>query len=173
MSVFSLSDFERQGNIENDIQFSGLPELKSCILELSSECLRSVRLFTPDLETDVYSDPAFVERLVSLCRGNRHASIQIMVCDLSPAIQRGHLLLNLAQTLTSSIEIRVPSDEYRDTGLSFMVLDNKAFVYRPDTKYMAGIANADCKFRAAMLSEIFQNGWEHAEQDPQTRNLKI
>lgn len=173
MSIFDLSDFERQGKIETDVKITNSEELKNAFSQISGDAMRSIQIYTPDLEPGIYNDETFVDNLLAMSRGNRHAQIQILVMDPSSAIHRGHLLLRLAQQLTSSVEIRIPSEEYREDNISFILVDQKAFIYRPDTKYISATYNSDCKIRAQKLSEIFSLAWEHAEQDPQTRRLSI
>lgn len=173
MSIFNLTDFERQGNIENDETFNSLDQLRSYVSLLASGASRTIQIYTPDLEPVIYDNQEFVDQLLSMARGNRHAKIQILVLDTSQALHYGHALLRLAHSLTSIIEIRIPSSEYQQDNLAFMLVDGKGFIYRPDTTTFNGIYNPDCRVRSQKLSEIFTTSWEHAEQDPQTRRLSI
>jgi len=173
MGIFNLTDFERQGNIEADIHCTSLEDTRACLNDLAANALKSIQIYTPDLEADLYNNQAFIDSLLNMARGNRHAQIQILAVDTSAAIHHGHLLLNLAQDLTSSIEIRIPAEEYQQTNLSFMLVDRKGFIYRPDIRSANCICNPDCKYRSNKLAEIFNDTWEHAQQDPQTRRLSI
>ena len=152
MSIFNLSDFERQGKIENDVHFTSMHELKQLLYQISDNALRSLQIYTPDMEAEIYNDSVFIKNLLSFCRGNRHAQIQILAADTSSAVKRGHQLIRLAQEITSSVEIRIPAEEYRQDKLGFLLADHKAFIYRPDIKYTDGIFNADCKYRATKLA---------------------
>ena len=135
--------------------------------------LKTIRIFSPDMEATVYDNEEFTKSLLLLVRGNRHAQIQILTFETSSAINHGHALLRLAHELTSTLEIRIPAEEYQQTSAAFMLIDTKAFVYRANVKDYNGIYSKDCKYRSQKLSEIFTNAWEHAEVDPQSKRLNI
>lgn len=173
MSIFNLGEFERQGQIENDVTFEDQNEAIELLHQATTDVHRSVQIYTPDLEPDLYDNPTFIENLVKMARGNRHARIQVLTSDTSSAIKRGHGLLRLAQTLTSTIEVRIPSEEYQEDNLAFILVDHTRFIYRPDIKRFQGIYNPDCKVRATKLADIFSLAWEHANLDLEVRRLSI
>lgn len=173
MGIFDLSDFERQGNIEHDIHFTGIEQETDLLIQATSSALKTIQIYTPDLEPLLYHNQKFIDNLLLMARGNRHAQIQILAADSSSAVLNGHLLLRLAQQLTSSIEIRKPLEEYQENNIAFILVDKKAFIYRPDVRYFEGIYNAECKFRAQKLADIFTLAWEHAEIDMETQRLNI
>lgn len=173
MSIFDFTEFERNGNVENDIHFTSNEEHIALLDKLSSQALRSIQIFTPDLESAIYSNQNLKNNLLNMARGNRHAQIQILVIDTSSAVRYGHLLLQLAQQLTSKIDIRMPTEEYQEQQLGFILVDKKGFILKPDTKVASGIYNVDCRHRGTRLSEFFSYAWEHAQPDPQTRRLSI
>ncbi|MDH5767325.1 MAG: hypothetical protein OEZ38_15020 [Gammaproteobacteria bacterium] len=172
MSLFELSDFERTGNIDLDVHFTELDSARRSVNQLAKQALKTIQIFTPDLEYDIYTGN-FCDKLLAMARGNRHAKIQILAFESTSAVSRGHPLIRLAHELTSVIEIRIPAEEYQQTNIAFMVADRSGFVFRRDSKEFDGILNPDCKYRAGKLAEIFMSAWEHAEIDPQSRRLSI
>ena len=140
---------------------------------MSKQALRKIQIFTPDLEANIYDNDDFKKNLLTMVRGNRYAQIQILACETTSATHRGHSLIRLAHELTSSIEIRIATEEYQQRSIAFMLVDNKGFVFRPDIKNNIGIYNQDCKYRSKILSEIFTFAWTHAELDPLSRRLSI
>lgn len=173
MSIFGLENFERSGNIEQDSHFSEPDSARHYINQLCKQALKTIRIFTPDLEATLYNHEEFSKNLLAMVRGNRHASIQILAFETTSASNCGHVLLRLAHELTSTIEIRIPAEEYQQTSIAFMLSDKKGFIFRPNAKEYNGIYNPDCQYRSQKLSDIFTAAWEHAEQDPQTRRLNI
>ncbi|MCW8853328.1 MAG: hypothetical protein OQK72_01395 [Gammaproteobacteria bacterium] len=173
MSLYELSDFERTGNTEQDIHFTDLNETREAVNQITQQALKTIQIFTPDLEAAIYDNEEFSKNLLAMVRGNRYAQIQILAFETTSANSRGHALLRLAHELTSTIEIKIPAEEYQETSIAFMLVDKKGFVFRPDTKEYDGIYNPDCKYRSQKLSEIFTAAWEHAEPDPQSRRLNI
>jgi len=172
MSYFDFSNFERQGNIDNDIQLNGNEEISQSVIELSSGTLRSIKIFTPDLEHAIYNNDRFRENLLSFARGNRHAQIQILVEDLSSAMHNGHRLIQLAQQLTSALTIKNTPEDYQNTNITFVVFDQSNFIFKPDRSSSYAISS-DCKHRANRLLELFTPAWEQAEQSVQTRRISI
>ena len=173
MSVFDLTDFERQGNVENDVHFTSLDEAKELLSQLIGSALRTIQIYTPDLEPTLYNNQAFVDGILAMSRGNRHAQIQILALDTTSAAHHGHAILRLAHQLTSTIEIKIPSEEYQEENLAYILVDKKGFIFRADSNTSEGIYNPDCKYRSNKLSEIFTMAWDHADVDPETRRLSI
>ena len=162
----------RHGNTELDQPLDSLPDIQAAILEATGNTLRSIRINTPNLESDLYDYNPFISALTGFVRGNRHASIQILVKNSADAVKRGHGLIRLAQRLTSSIEIRTPTSEENFTHSSFIIFDNASFLYRNIGSHTA-VYNNQCKQRATKLLEIFTPAWEQAEQDFETRRLSL
>ena len=172
MSIFNTTNFERQGNTDNDLHLKSTEEVCSTILSLSSGALRSIKIFTPDLEPQLYDNDVFRKNLLNFARGNRHATIQILVADTTPAIRYGHRLIRLAQQLTSAMQIRNIPEEYKDIPISFILIDQSSFLYRADGSTHNGLQSV-CKHRANKLQELFTPAWEQAEQDPQTQRFNL
>ncbi len=172
MSIFNTTSFVRQGNTENDIQLSSTDEISESVIHLSTTALRSIKIFTPDLEHKLYDNELFRQTLLSFCRGNRHAQIQILAADTSSAIHYGHQLIRLTQQLTSSMQIRNTPEEYQSTGISFLLIDRSSFIFKADSTKNTAL-ESDCKHRTNRLVEFFTPAWEQAMQDPQTQRLRL
>ena len=173
MSSFDVINFERQGNTETDIHLNEIEEIRDTINKMVSSALTTIKIFTPDLEQNIYDNEVFRQSLLNFSRGNRHASIQILVTDLSSAIHNGHSLLRLAQQLPSCMQIRNTAEDYQHTNISFMLMDQSAFVFKADINNHNLLYNAHCKNRAHKLLEFFTPIWEHAEQSASVRQLSI
>lgn len=171
--MFELPDFDRQGKADEDISLNSPDEFRDAGVVLTTSVLRTVHIFTPDLEPVVYDHQPFLDNILQLCRGNRHASVKILVKDSSSAIKRGHGLVRLAQRLTSAIEIRNPVDEYLSMNNAFLITDKRSLMYRPHTESYKGFYNISCEFRANKLEELFKTAWENAIPDIETRNLYL
>jgi len=172
MSLINTTNFERQGNTENDVLIDSTKQTREAILRLTETALRSIKIFTPNLERELYNNDSFREVLLSFCRGNRHAQIQLLSADTSQAIQYGHQLIRLAKNITSSMQIRNTPVEYQEAQISFILIDKSSFIFKQNhTKQHA--LKSDCKNRAKKLYEIFTSVWEQAEQDPQTKTINL
>lgn len=172
-SFTELSDFHKQGKADDDTVLNDLDEIKVACVTVADLALRNIYIITPNLEPQIYDNPELLDKLLKLCRGNRHASVRILVKDSSVAIKHGHGLIRLAQRLTTAIEIRNPMEEYLTQNVGFLLADNTGFVYRENCDSHRGISNLDCKFRGNALLDLFNQAWEHSQLDNQIRRLFI
>ena len=172
MPIFNSTNFERQGNTDNDVQLENTEEVCNAIIKLSSSALRSIKIFTPDLEYKLYDNETFRETLLNFARGNRHANIQILVNDISFAVQRGHQLIRLAQKLSSAMKIKITPEEYTDTTIAFIQIDQSDFIFKTNSANPHAL-QCSCKNRTDKLLEYFTPAWEQAEIAPQSKQFHI
>jgi len=172
MSIFNTTNFERQGNKKNDLHLESNEETCEAIVNLSENTLRSLKIFTPDLEHKLYDNEKFVQNILNFVRGNRHAQVQVLVSDISHSIKYGHRLLRLSQQLTSAMQIRITPEEYRETTISFIQLDQSNFIFKPDSSNQYAI-QSNCKSRSNSLLEFFTPAWDQAQKSPQSQIFHI
>jgi len=172
MAAFDFTNFKRKGNFENDIQLNTVEEISAVVIHTTENTLRNIKIFTPDLEAEIYNNDEFRQQLLAFTRGNRHAHIQILVDDISSALQNGHKLIGLAQQLSSIITIKDTPADYQGTHVSFILFDQAHFVFKADSSSHTAISS-NCKNRSNKLHEFFTLAYEHAEQNIHTRRLNI
>jgi len=172
MQLFNSTNFEQQGNTENDIQLNNNDEICESIIQLSSNALKSIKIFTPDLEHHLYNNDNVRKILLDFTRGNRHAQIQILAADTDSAIRQGHQLIRLAQQITSSMQIRITPEEYQNENMSFLLIDQSHFIFKSDITKSKAISS-NCKQRANKLLDFFTLTWEQATQDLKTKRIRI
>ena len=161
MTLFNAADFERQGNSGIDTLLNSNEETQEAIIKLAENALKNIKIFTPDLEQALYDNDLFRAHLIHFIQGNRHAQVQILVTDISLALQQGHQLLRLAQNLTTAIKIKIIPEEYSDINCSFILVDQAHFIFKREYSQQMAI-QADSKIRANRLLEFFDPAWEQA-----------
>ena len=172
MAAFDFINFERKGNTKNDIQLSSAQEISAAIIHATEKTLRTIKIFTPDLEAEIYSNDEFRKQLLAFTQGNRHAKIQILVDDIGNALQSSHKLIGLAQQLSSIVTIKDTPVDYQGTHISFILFDQAGFIFKPDNTSHSAISS-NCKNRSNKLHDFFTSAWEQAEQNSHTRRLSI
>jgi len=172
MAAFNFTNFERKGNIENDIQLSSAKAISAAVIQATENTLRTIKIFTPDLEAEIYNNDGFRKRLLAFTQGNRHAQIQILVDDISSALQSGHKLIGLAQQLSSIVTIKDTPTDYQGTHIAFILFDQARFIFKPDNTLHNAISSS-CKNRVNKLNEFFTSAWGQAEQNSHARRLSI
>ncbi len=172
MAIIDFTNFERQGKFENDLRLESADEITQAVLQQTADTLQTIKIFSHDLEKDIYNNDAFRAALLKLSQGNRHAAIQILVNDISTALHEGHKLINLAQQIPSALTIKDTPVDYQGLNVSFILFDKDRFIFKPDKSNNMAI-QSDCKSRANKLTEFFNSAWEYAEQNPHSKRLSI
>lgn len=172
MAAFDFTNFERKGNTENDIRLNSAEEISDAVINATENTLKTIKIFTPDMEAENYNNDEFRKQLLSFTRGNRHAQVHILIDDISNALQSGHKLIGLAQQLPSIVIIKDTPVDYQGSNISFILFDQASFIFKPDNTSHNAISS-NCKNRSQKLNEFFTLAWDQAEQNSHTRRLSI
>jgi hypothetical protein len=134
---------------------------------------RELCLLSHYLDKPVFDQEAFLRGVRALALHGRHSRIRILLHDHGPAVKQGHRLVELIRRLSSSIEIRIPGDDWRDLAENFLLADGRGFVHRElGTRYEA-TADYHAPLRVRLLRARFDDIWETAQSDPELRRLYI
>lgn len=168
-----IPEFMRYGNTEHDQLIHTLEDMQLAVMDAAQQALRSIKIYTPDLEPGLYDNQAFIDLLVNFIRGNRHASVQILVQNSEHAVQFGHRLVRLAQNLTSAIEVRTSATNSITDEFGYLLVDQSTLLYRSHYRKNTALFTNRCKHRNDKLQELFNFIWETAELDQQVRRLTL
>lgn len=157
----------------NDIELSSKDEVKIINIAMTQKAQRKIDIITRSLDPAVFDNNDFIEALRQLSIKSKFTRVRILILDAEPAIKNGHRLISLIQQLTSSIEVRKISEEYKGYNEAFMIYDETGLIYLRYADRYAGIANFDRKRMATELTNFFNEVWEHSEPDPNLRRLHI
>ncbi len=158
---------------ENDISLSSRDEVKIINIALTQQASRNIDILSKHLDSGVFDIPDFIEAVKSLSISSKFTKIRILVKDSEPMTKNGHRIIDLIQTLTSSIEVRKISEEYKSYNEAFSLFDAKSLIYLPHADRYEGFANFNRPRLAAELSTFFNEVWEHSEPDMSLRRLYI
>lgn len=149
-------------------------ELIDVTLQLLSGARHSMCVWVRELHPQLLNDTACLVELRRLAISGRGASIRVLAQDLSRAIQEGTRLLDLAQRLSSVIELRRPVESadlaYRS---AFMCVDSCGYLFRPLESEMAAEGSTWSPGRHAELMRMFEEVWARSEPWPELRTLGI
>jgi len=100
--------------------------------------------------------------------------VRILVVEPERLRAEGHALLPLAQRLSSVFALRTPVDpEDRQAAESYLVADERSYLYRPLATRFEGTACFDGPARARQLVQAFDRRWERARVLGELRALGI
>jgi len=140
---------------------------------LISVAEQRIALFSQQLEPLLYNHPSICDHISALARKNRHSSIRIIAQDTRAAAD-GHCLVHLAQKLTSSIHIRVPSSpEIQHYVKSLLIIDDHSMLMIDNPERFEGSLIENNRLHIKTQLEFFDNAWENSLPDTNTRRLYI
>lgn len=168
-----LPRFLRYGNTDEDVILDTLDDVQANISQIIRHSLRTVKIFTPTLEADIYDNELITDSIMAFARGNRHARIQLVVQNIDEAIHYGHALIRLSQKLTSSMEIRSFADHSITEQHAYLLSDTTFFLYRSDYHEQTWVLNKNCKQRNKALTELFDLAWNSCQQDVRIKRLIV
>lgn len=161
------------GQLEGDFPITLPEEACDAVITLTEQARRIVKIFTRELDSDVYDNKRFVSALSFLARRTPTSEVQILVQDPKPAINSNHLLIELCQQLTSYIKVRRVSDDYLLAPDEFLLADRIGFMYRKSYTTYEGVVNFNSPPKSQRLDEVFNEIWNVSSADPEFRLLHI
>jgi hypothetical protein len=160
---------------ERDLEFGvdRAEPLGAVTLALAAQARRTLDIVSRHLDPSLFDREDFVDAVKSLALSSRRAEIRLLVLDPAPVVLRGHRLVQLAQRLSSFIQLRVPSAEHREFNEAWVVADNTGYVHRRFSDRFEGTANFADPRHAARLTNRFDEIWQRANPDPNLRRLHL
>ncbi|WP_316368492.1 GNAT family N-acetyltransferase [Candidatus Thiodiazotropha sp. CDECU1] len=134
---------------------------------------RHLSIFTRTLDPQIFDTPPFVDAVQQLATRSRFSRIRILLQDNTLVVQQGHQLVELAQRLSTAIEIRIPGDEYMDYEENFMLVDELGYLHRKQAVNLIGTACYNDRYRANRMQTIFNEAWEFGTPDRELARLHL
>lgn len=140
--------------------------------QLLSGARHSACVLVRELHPLLLDDTACLVELRRLAISGRGASIRVLVQDLTRAIKEGMRVLELAQRLSSVIEVRRPV-ETSDLAYNsaFICVDTCGYLFRPLESEMLATGSTWAPGRHAELMRQFEEFWARSEPWPDLRIL--
>lgn len=133
---------------------------------------KSIRLFSPTLDAQVYDDEQLVDSISSLLRGYAKAEVRILVANADKLAGRRSRLVQLSKRLPSKCLIReliIENDRFDEDSL---IIDHSAGIFRRQqqkTAFMHENARSVLKSRI----EHFDYLWERSTSNVALRDLSL
>ena len=160
-------------NGDNDIALASRDEVKIINIALTQQSSRNIDIISKHLDSGIFDNPDYIEAVKKLSISSKFTKIRILIKDSNPITQKGHRMIELIQQLTSSIEVRKISDEYKSYNEAFSLFDGKGVIYLRYADRYEGFANFDRPRLVTELTNFFNEVWEHSAPDSNLRRLHI
>ena len=147
---------------------------RACVIDLLRTARHRVGICSMALDPGLLDHDAVVALIKRVAMSGRGARVQILVEDITPALHSGHRLLDLAQRLSSLIEIR-RADRRNDPefGPAIVLNDSGGWLRRPDPARFDGEAHLADRPRAQEMWRAFDRSWDRAQAETAVRALKL
>lgn len=157
----------------NDISLSSRDEVKIINVALTQQATRNIDIITRNFDPGVFDNPDFIEAIKQLSISSKFSKLRILIKDSDHITRNGHRAIELIQQLTSSIEVRKLSEDYKAYNEAFSLFDGKGVIYLRHADRYEGIANFNRPRLVTELSNFFNEIWEHSTPDENFRRLHI
>lgn len=146
---------------------------QSAALSLINQARRHIDLFTYNLDPRIFDNAEIVNALKQFIKISPNSRFRVLITDPSYIIKHGHHFIELARQFSSFIELRQTHEEYRTTLFNFLIVDEKALLYRPHRTEYYGIVNYNAKFESKQQRIFFNTVWERSEPISDLKQLFI
>lgn len=157
----------------NDISLAHRDEVKIINVAMTQQATRNLDILSRHLDPGVFDSMDFLDAVKQLSISSKFTKIRILIGDSDPMTKNGHRFIDLIQQLTSSIEVRKISEEYKSYNEAFSLFDGKAVIYLRYADRYDGFANFNRPRLVTELSNFFNEVWEHSSPDANLRRLHI
>jgi len=158
---------------DNDISLSSRDAVKTMSIALTQQTSRSIDIISKYLDPGIFDNLDFIDALKKLSISSKFTKIRILLNNSEPMIKNGHRMIEIIQLLTSSIEVRKISEEYKLRNNAFSLFDGRGVIYQSHADRYEGFANFDRPRLATELGNYFNEVWEHSTPDENLRRLCI
>ena len=122
---------------------------------------------------EIYNNEACCEAIETLALRSRHSRVRILLHNPERVSSRGHLVMYLSRRLGSFIQVRAVAEHHKSIQETFMIADGIGVMYRPYADSLMATVNFKDRPTAKELLKLFEQLWENAEPDPNSRYLLI
>jgi len=160
---------------ETDLEFrvERAEDLRAAMLALAQQGRRTLDLVTRHLDPPLLDREDFADAVKAVALGSKYAEIRILLLDPGPVVGRGHRLVQLAQRLSSFVQLRVPSPEHKEFNEAWLVVDKRAYAHRRFSDRFEATVNFNDPRLASQLGNRFDEIWQRATPDPNLRRLHL
>lgn len=142
-------------------------------LALVKQCNQKLAIISHELDPFVYDNPEFVEAVRQLALKGRYVDIRILVFEPASIVRKGHKLVDLAGKISSYIEIRKPSSQYKSFNEAVLIADEVGYLFRESAERYGGKVNFNGRRESKYMLDVFNSMWATSKPDPNFRRMHI
>jgi hypothetical protein len=138
---------------------SSFDEVRQATETVAAGGHRLISIMTPDLEPEIYDQPALLEVIKRFVLGHSFAKVRVLMRDQARLSNGANRFIAMAHRLTSYLEIRIRAPQYRELSAAYCIADDRAIVYRLRADRAEGIAGFNNPAIARQYLQEFDAVW--------------
>jgi hypothetical protein len=150
---------------------STFDEVRTATETVAASGQRLISIMTPDLEPEIFDQPALLEVIKRFVLGHSFAKVRVLMRDQARLGNGANRFVAMAHRLTSYLEIRMRAAQYRDLAAAYCIADDRAIVYRPRADRPDGLAGFNNPKVARQYLQEFDTVW--LASAPEEREIRI
>ena len=139
---------------------SSLDEVRAATETVATSGQRLISIMPPDLEPEIYDQPALLEIIKRFVLGRSFAKVRVLMRDQARLSGGANRFIAMAHRLTSYLEIRIRAPQYRELTAAYCIADDRAIVYRLRADRPEGIAGFNNPPIARQYLQEFDAVWQ-------------
>jgi hypothetical protein len=156
---------------------NGLQDTHRALLALLEAARRSVHLYTPCLDPNLYNDTQVLDSIRARIRQQPRLQFSCLLPEASVWRSTCPRLLQLAERLPSALNLRIlPGAEPRERPeflQGFVIADQAILLHLADPRNLIGSFTEQGTGKARELLNFFMERWEKSVPDPELRRLHL
>lgn len=161
------------GEHNEPVRLSGTDPIINHLVSLINQADEHVRVFSPDLDVNLFGHSAVVAGLSAFARRNPVSRVDILVADAQPLVQQSHPLCALQQRIPSLIAVHIVHPHYPLNSLGTILIDRIGWLEIMDRDRYEAVANFSDGGYVKQHNELFRSAWDKSTIPPDFRNLAI
>lgn len=150
---------------------STFDEVRAATETVAASGQRLISIMTPDLEPEIFDQPALLEVIKRFVLGHSFAKVRVLMRDQARLGNGANRFVAMAHRLTSYLEIRIRAPQYKDMTAGYCIADDRAIVYRPRADRPDGLAGFNNPKVARQYLQEFDAVW--LASAPEEREVRI
>lgn len=161
------------GNHSHLERFHTPEQAQAHALALLQQATHTLCLFTPDLEPLLYNHGSVLDACTRFLLASPKNRLRILLRDPARPVKQGHRLLQLAQRVTSNLQIRKLNPDHPHDESAYLLADGRGLLLRPQSDLPAGYALYNDPGRTRQQQARFDQAWDTSLLDPDLRSFLL
>jgi hypothetical protein len=143
------------------VVFTSQQEMREQLLNLTRGAEKHLAIWSGDLDRGLFESTAFLGAVKRFVLARRHARVRLLTPQLPSSIDTRHALLDMAECLPASFEVRTIPDAPLDAG-ELLLSDDHGVLYRIHVDSWDGMSNQNDHLVTRFYMTQFDASWRIA-----------